>query len=76
MGPFRRRLYALYQAEGARQALLVETVHGMRTVKSLAMEPLQGRVWDDRCAQSVSMRFGVEKISRRRPVASPDFSRR
>jgi ATP-binding cassette subfamily B protein len=63
MGPFRRRLYALYQAEGARQALLVETVHGMRTVKSLAMEPLQGRVWDDRCAQSVSMRFGVEKIS-------------
>ena len=63
MGPFRRRLYELYQAEGARQALLVETVHGMRTVKSLAMEPRQGRVWDDRCAQSVSMRFGVEKIS-------------
>lgn len=63
MGPFRRRLYELYQAEGARQALLVETVHGMRTVKSLAMEPLQGKVWDDRCAQSVTMRFGVEKIS-------------
>lgn len=63
MGPFRRRLYSLYQAEGARQALLVETVHGMRTVKSLAMEPLQSRVWDDRCAQSVTMRFGVEKIS-------------
>jgi ATP-binding cassette subfamily B protein len=63
IGPFRRRLYSLYQAEGDRQALLVETVHGMRTVKSLAMEPLQGRVWDDRCAQSVSMRFSVEKIS-------------
>ena len=63
MGPFRRRLYDLYQAEGARQALLVETVHGMRTVKSLAMEPLQGKAWDDRCAQSVTMRFGVEKIS-------------
>ena len=63
MGPFRRRLYDLYQAEGARQALLVETVHGMRTVKSLAMEPRQGKVWDDRCAQSVSMRFGVERIS-------------
>jgi ATP-binding cassette subfamily B protein len=63
IGPFRRRLYSLYQAEGERQALLVETVHGMRTVKSLAMEPLQGRIWDDRCAQSVSTRFGVEKIS-------------
>ena len=35
----------------------------MRTVKSLAMEPLQSRVWDDRSAQSVSMRFSVEKIS-------------
>ncbi|WP_245424004.1 peptidase domain-containing ABC transporter [Methylovirgula sp. 4M-Z18] len=63
MGPFRRRLYDLYQAEGARQALLVESVHGMRTVKSLAMEPRQCKVWDDRCAQSVAMRFGVEKIS-------------
>lgn len=63
MGPFRRRLYRLYQAEAGRQALLVETVHGMRTVKSLAMEPNQNRAWDDCCAQSVSMRFGVEKIS-------------
>lgn len=63
MGPFRRRLLSLYEAEAARQALLVETVHGMRTVKSLAMEPLQGRQWDDRCAQSTQMRFDVEKIS-------------
>jgi ATP-binding cassette subfamily B protein len=63
VGPFRRRLFSLYQAEGERQALLVETVHGMRTVKSLAMEPLQSRVWDDRSAQSVSMRFSVERIS-------------
>lgn len=63
VGPFRRRLYSLYQAEGERQALLVETVHGMRTVKSLAMEPLQGRIWDDRCAQTVSTRYEVEKIS-------------
>jgi ATP-binding cassette subfamily B protein len=63
VGPFRRRLFNLYQAEGERQAMLVETVHGMRTVKALAMEPLQRRAWDDRCAQSVSMRFDVEKIS-------------
>jgi ATP-binding cassette subfamily B protein len=63
VGPFRRRLYALYQAEALRQGLLVESVHGMRTVKSLAIEPLQKRVWDDRSAQSVAMRFRVEKIS-------------
>jgi ATP-binding cassette, subfamily B, bacterial HlyB/CyaB len=63
VGPFRRRLYALYQAEALRQGLLVESVHGMRTVKSLAIEPLQKRVWDDRSAQAVAMRFRVEKIS-------------
>lgn len=63
VGPFRRRLRALYEAEGQRQALLVETMHGMRTVKSLSMEPMQRRVWDDRSAQSVAMRFEVEKIS-------------
>jgi ATP-binding cassette, subfamily B, bacterial HlyB/CyaB len=63
MGPFRRRLFRLYQAESERQALLVETVHGMQTVKSLAMEPLRGRSWDDRCASAITTRFGVEQIS-------------
>jgi ATP-binding cassette subfamily B protein len=63
MGPFRRRLYKLYQAESGRQALLVETVHGMQTVKSLSMEPLKGRAWDDRCADAVMTRSSVEKIS-------------
>lgn len=63
MGPFRRRLLNLYMAEGQRQALLVETVHGMQTVKSLSMEPTRGRLWDDSCAQSASTRFSVEKIS-------------
>lgn len=63
VGPFQRRLQALYQAEGERQALLVETVHGMRTVKSLALEPRQRRVWDDRSAETISVRFRVDKIS-------------
>ncbi|MEK1875735.1 MAG: ABC transporter transmembrane domain-containing protein, partial [Rhizobium altiplani] len=56
VGPFQRRLQALYKAEGDRQALLVETVHGMRTVKSLALEPRQRRAWDDYSAQSISVR--------------------
>ncbi|MCO5064177.1 MAG: peptidase domain-containing ABC transporter [Rhizobiaceae bacterium] len=63
IGPFQRRLQKLYQAEGERQALLVETVHGMRAVKSLALEPRQRRVWDDQSAQSISERYHVEKIS-------------
>jgi ATP-binding cassette subfamily B protein len=63
VNPFRKRLRALYEAEGLRQGLLVETVHGMRTLKSLAMEPLQRRVWDDRSAQTITTRFRVETIS-------------
>ncbi len=63
VGPFRRRLRHLYEVEAQRQALLVETVHGMRTVKTLAMEPLQRRIWDDRSAQTVSMRYRVERLS-------------
>ena len=63
IAPFRKRLAALYAAEGERQGLLVETVHGIRTLKSLAMEPLQRRVWDDRSAQTINTRFKVETIS-------------
>lgn len=63
IGPFYRRLLALYAAEGERQALLVETIHGMRTVKSLALEPVRRGVWDFSSAQSVRTHFDVEKLS-------------
>ena len=63
LGPFRRRLKALYHAEGARQSLLVETIHGMRTVKSLALESGQQRAWEARAARTVEMQFGVGRIS-------------
>ena len=43
---YRRRLRLLYQAEAQRQAFLVETIHGMETVKALATEPLRRREWD------------------------------
>jgi len=61
--PFRRRLYALYQAEAQRQGVLVETIHGMATVKSLALEPRRRRQWEERVASAVSMQFRVGKIS-------------
>jgi len=60
---FQRRLNDLYQAEGARQSMMVETIHGMRTVKALAIEPTQRRQWDQRSAQSINMHFRVGKIS-------------
>ncbi len=63
LGPYRRRLEALYMAEGERQAMLVETIHGAQTVKALSMEPVQRKKWDDRSAQAVAMHYRVGKIS-------------
>jgi ATP-binding cassette subfamily B protein len=60
---FQRRLNDLYRAEGERQAMLVETIHGMRTVKSLAIEPAQRRAWDQCSALSINMHFRVGKVA-------------
>lgn len=63
IGPFQRRLRALYDAEGKRQSMLVESIHGMRTVKSLAMEPVRHREWNDVSAWAITRYFSVNKIS-------------
>jgi len=55
----RRYLEQLYAAEGARQADLVETIHGMRTVKSLALESQRLRSWDNKVVKSVRRRATV-----------------
>jgi ATP-binding cassette subfamily B protein len=60
---FRRRLNLLYTAEGARQAYLVETLHNMRAVKSLVLEPLRQRSWDAQVAASVRSHAEVGRIS-------------
>ncbi|HEY7986485.1 MAG TPA: peptidase domain-containing ABC transporter, partial [Methylophilaceae bacterium] len=59
---YRRRLDELYSAEGKRQSMLVETNHGMRTIKALAIEPAQRRVWDQISAKSIMMHFRVGKL--------------
>ncbi|CAK0761792.1 ATP-binding cassette subfamily B protein [Gammaproteobacteria bacterium] len=61
--PFRIRLEALYTAEAKRQGLLVEAIHGMRTVKALALEPVQRREWDNKSANSIINYFKVGQIS-------------
>jgi ATP-binding cassette, subfamily B, bacterial HlyB/CyaB len=61
--PFKRRLDALYEAEGSRQAMLVETINGMATVKAMAIEPLLRKQWENKVAKAVSMQFRVGKIS-------------
>ena len=60
---FQRRLKRLYQAEGERQSMMVETIHGMRTIKALAIEPTQRRLWDQRSAMSINMHFKVGTLA-------------
>jgi ATP-binding cassette, subfamily B, bacterial HlyB/CyaB len=63
LGPYRRRLRHLYQAEAQRQSLLVESVHGMRTIKSLNLEPRREEDWDNAAADAVRTYVQVGKIS-------------
>jgi ATP-binding cassette subfamily B protein len=70
VGPYRRRLRRLYQAEAQRQSLLVETVHGIRTVKSLNFEPRRADAWENAAAETVNNYVQVGKIS----LAATTFS--
>lgn len=60
---FRRHLENLYQAEGARQGHLVETIHGVRTVKSLALEPARLAAWNEKITAGVQRRAVVGRIA-------------
>lgn len=62
-GPYRSRLQKLYEAEGQRQALLVESIAGMETIKALSMEPMRKNEWDQSAAQAVNTQLSVSKIS-------------
>ncbi|MDB5735275.1 MAG: peptidase [Alphaproteobacteria bacterium] len=62
LGPYRRRLRHLYAAEAQRQSLLVESVHGMRTIKSLNLEPRREEAWDNAAADAVNTYVAVGKI--------------
>jgi ATP-binding cassette, subfamily B, bacterial HlyB/CyaB len=59
---FRRRLDLLYQSEGARQAYLVETLHNMRAVKSLVLEPVRQIAWERKVVQAVRQQAEVGRI--------------
>ncbi len=63
IGPFYRRLTELYAAEGRRQALLVETIHGVNTVKCLGLEGTRRRRWEEGSARAVTGNFRVRKMA-------------
>jgi ATP-binding cassette, subfamily B, bacterial HlyB/CyaB len=51
------------RAEHKKMAVMTETVHGIRTVKTLALEPQQKRVWDERVADSTGWRLAAGRMS-------------
>jgi ATP-binding cassette subfamily B protein len=59
---YQRRLNDLNSAEGKRQSMLVESIHGMRTIKALAIEPKQRREWDQRSADAINAHYRVGKL--------------
>ena len=63
VGPFRRRLDRTAQIESDRQGMLVESVHGMRTIKALALERSHRKTWESRTAKVMDLLFDVLQIS-------------
>ncbi len=63
MKSFRSRLKHHYEAESARNSHLVESLQGIHTIKSLALEPYRFNNWENLTSRSVSTAFRVEKLS-------------
>ena len=51
------------QAEHKKGAVMSETVYGIRTVKSLALEPQQKVIWDERVADAGRWRLAAGRLS-------------
>ena len=60
---FRHRLDKLYAAEGERQGHLVETIHGIQTIKSLALKPLRLKAWNAKVAQAVLSHAALGRVA-------------
>ncbi len=60
---FRKKSTAVSVAEGAKNAFLVETLQGIRTVKSLALDSRQRHEWDVRVAKAARLRLEEGQIA-------------
>jgi ATP-binding cassette subfamily B protein len=63
MRPVGRLLGLAIQAEHKKGAVMTETVYGIRTVKSLALEPQQRVIWDERVADAARWRLAAGRLA-------------
>jgi len=59
----RQRSSAVFAAEGEKGAFLVETLHGVRTVKALALDARRRHDWDIKVAKAARLRFDEGRTS-------------
>lgn len=64
LGPkLRRQLEEKFQLSAENHSYLVETVHGIETIKSLSIEPQMRNKWDDKLAGYVSAAFKATQLN-------------
>jgi ATP-binding cassette subfamily B protein len=61
--PVGRLIGQYVRAEHKKAAVITETVQGIRTVKTLAMEPQQKQAWDERTAEASSWMLAASRMS-------------
>ena len=59
----RRIIGKLTDAESRKGSVMVETVHGIRTIKSLALEPQRRTEWDERTAEAGSLKLQAGRLA-------------
>jgi ATP-binding cassette, subfamily B, bacterial HlyB/CyaB len=63
LGPIRTAFTRVITAEARRSAALTETVIGIRTVKTLALEPQRSSLWDAMVADSAKWRVELARLA-------------
>ena len=59
----RRIVGKLTMAESQKGSTMVETVHGIRTIKSLALEPQRRTEWDERTAEAGRLKLQAGRLA-------------
>ncbi len=65
----------IIEAESNKGAVMVESVYGIRTVKSLALERVRGELWDTRVAETSRLNMQMGLLSNWPVVLSLPFER-
>ncbi|GBR49700.1 ABC transporter ATP-binding protein [Acetobacter pomorum] len=63
MAPLSRVMVRQMEAERDRSAVLYESVAGIRTLKTLALEPIRKQVWDDATARVIRWKLAMGRMS-------------